>query len=526
MACKIIAKKYRLDSVYRDTKYFTIYRGWDEEAGRPIGIKELKLNLFSKEEAQQILQIFIQEIKFLKNLNSPLFPSYYDLITIGESCYLIMEWIEGKDLKKVKDETPKLDQQAALWYLEKISGAWVLLQMMDPPVIGVDLKPSDLVVDRNGNVRFLDFSSRKIASHIQGKTPGIFKFSNYAAQEIHVDESLANLSSDVFSLGSIMYFMVTNEELSQGEEEYQSPSKYNPDLEGWFCQLILDCLKTQGQRIQNMEELQKRVDKVHREEDAKKAAMRKQDDALESPILTTVVLGIFIILQIAAYYIYSNKISLWIPGIITLFAGPYILVYTIYNLTCIIQTRIRGLRIRPKAPVLFMFTSIGCVITLIGFGIYYFSAPTFKSTKAYGKLIGCENNCKNISIALEYYARDHKDKGYPDSLKEVIPKYLKSVPVCPSTGMDTYSVTYKNLKNQGSYIFYCNGENHKDALNVGGNYPQYSHSGLIERPGDEDLFLRAERREPDKKEPKNKNQDGKELEKKDPKNKNQDRKEK
>lgn len=114
--------------------------------------------------------------------------------------------------------------------------------------------------------------------------------------------------------------------------------------------------------------------------------------------------------------------------------------------------------------------------------------PNFMRARARGMLTACKSNLKNIGIALDMYAQDHEWQ-YPVRVDQLTPKYLKSLPVCPSVGRDTYSATYllsprpaptpaQTPGPQQDYTFRCAGGDHANT-----SYPAYSSvQGLIERP--------------------------------------------
>lgn len=112
--------------------------------------------------------------------------------------------------------------------------------------------------------------------------------------------------------------------------------------------------------------------------------------------------------------------------------------------------------------------------------------PSLFRTRASSRINRCESNLKNIGTSFEMYAQDHHGK-YPDSLDEIIPKYLQHPQVCPIAKRETYRF-YTGLSAPGNtemwkdyYYIECYGENHH-IQGVEGNYPAYNGVvGLIQR---------------------------------------------
>ena len=95
-------------------------------------------------------------------------------------------------------------------------------------------------------------------------------------------------------------------------------------------------------------------------------------------------------------------------------------------------------------------------------------------------LLQCEKNCEKIGKALRTYAADHNGM-YPESLSELVPRYLKKIPSCPGAGVDTYSKSYRAYNFQGfKYCkFYCAGNNHSKC-NIPDNFPRFNtYDGVV-----------------------------------------------
>lgn len=123
--------------------------------------------------------------------------------------------------------------------------------------------------------------------------------------------------------------------------------------------------------------------------------------------------------------------------------------------------------------------------------------PSFIRARAGGHLTGCKSNLKNIGTALEMYCTDHDGK-YPNSLDVLTPRYLKTIPSCPSTNSMTYVLTlgpkaaYNSDHYEDYYFIECTGENHT-SVGVTGDFPAYNGiQGLLERqPYDTPRFTPA-----------------------------------
>lgn len=93
-------------------------------------------------------------------------------------------------------------------------------------------------------------------------------------------------------------------------------------------------------------------------------------------------------------------------------------------------------------------------------------------------MTACKSNLKNLGVALEMYSTDNLG-DYPLSSSQLTPRYLKTIPTCPTVG----SVTYVMSLAPKGYTIVCGGKQHEGAGIREADYPQYtSVTGLIERP--------------------------------------------
>ena len=100
----------------------------------------------------------------------------------------------------------------------------------------------------------------------------------------------------------------------------------------------------------------------------------------------------------------------------------------------------------------------------------------------------CYRNLARISLALDSYAKDHNGE-YPESLKLLVPHYIRKIPVCPEAGVDTYSGTYRQslvketkpggeesdppiIAGSKGYILFCRGHHHRNA-GMEPDHPRY-----------------------------------------------------
>jgi len=133
------------------------------------------------------------------------------------------------------------------------------------------------------------------------------------------------------------------------------------------------------------------------------------------------------------------------------------------------KTTSRGLTLLELLTVVFIISTLATIMI-----------PTVKRAMYKAQLTGCMTNVRNMATALQIYSVDY-DSHYPSQLNMLLPKYLKSVPACPSADIDTYTTGYTISADNQNFTLACKG-NYHIVLGLGVDEPYYDlHTGLNPR---------------------------------------------
>ena len=160
---------------------------------------------------------FIKEAKRIHALSHPNVVKVTDLIEANETAYYVMDYIDGKSLAQMQKP---LSEIKVRHYLNQIMSA--LEYVHSQGLLHLDIKPSNIMIDNNGNAILIDFGASKLydaqgANHsILTTTTGISYTPGYAPLE-QISNHLDALGthSDIYALGATMYNLLTNEKPPQ-----------------------------------------------------------------------------------------------------------------------------------------------------------------------------------------------------------------------------------------------------------------------------------------------------------------------
>ena len=199
-----LKNRYRIESVLGQGGMGAVYEAFDVNLGVKVAVKE---NLFTTEEyARQ----FRREATILASLRHPNLPRVTDHFVIeGEGQYLVMDYIEGVDLReRLEKGGPVPEDEALPWFLA-ISDALAYLHSRKPPILHRDIKPGNIKVMPGGRAVLVDFGLAKVvedggttSTGAKAMTPGFSPPEQYGTGR-------TERRTDVYSLGATMYAALT-----------------------------------------------------------------------------------------------------------------------------------------------------------------------------------------------------------------------------------------------------------------------------------------------------------------------------
>jgi serine/threonine protein kinase len=183
-----------------------VYRALKMDSNEQFAIKVLRGDFSDDPE---ILTRFLQERAVLLRLDSPLLVRVRDLIIEGGSAAIVMDLLDGGDLRHRIDEVGKFSYAESITHLISVFGALEIVH--DRGILHRDVKPENLLFSSDGSIHLADFGIAKLLDRPQlTQTYGVLGTPAYMAPEIGLDEETTP-AVDVYSAGIVFYEMVTGQ---------------------------------------------------------------------------------------------------------------------------------------------------------------------------------------------------------------------------------------------------------------------------------------------------------------------------
>jgi serine/threonine protein kinase/Tol biopolymer transport system component len=248
-----------------------IYKAYDKEIKENIALKLLNPEISVDKKT---IERFRNEIKLARKIAHKRVGRMFDLGNAEGIYYIAMEYVPGQDLRGLIRQTGKLTIETTLSIIKQVCEG--LEEAHKLGVVHRDLKPGNIMIDKEGNVRIMDFGiARSLKTKGLTGTGVMIGTPEYMSPEQSEAKEI-DLRSDIYSLGIILYEMLTGRVPFEGDtplsiamkhksEDFTAPKILNPRIPEGLNNLILKCLeKNRADRYQSVEEVSRDIDGIEK----------------------------------------------------------------------------------------------------------------------------------------------------------------------------------------------------------------------------------------------------------------------
>ncbi len=261
MPGKVLGGRYQVQDRIGTGGMATVFRGRDDVLGRTVAIKTM-LPQYATDPS--FAARFKQEAQAAAALQSPYIVSVYDWGKDGDTYFIVMEYLRGTDLKSGIRKHGALDCKKVAQIGSQIAQALSVAHKHD--IIHRDIKPQNIMVQPDGNIKVMDFGIARAKNSHLTQDNSVLGTAHYVSPEQTQGKELGP-TTDIYSLGIVMYESATGQvpfkgddaisvALKQVNEQPMPPSQLNPNVDPSLEAIILKCMqKDPAARFQTADEL-------------------------------------------------------------------------------------------------------------------------------------------------------------------------------------------------------------------------------------------------------------------------------
>jgi TolB-like protein/Tfp pilus assembly protein PilF/predicted Ser/Thr protein kinase len=265
----IFAGRYQIIEVLGKGGMGKVYRALDKKLNEEVALKLVKPEIASDKKT---LERFSNELKIARKIAHKNVGRMYELMEEKGTHFITMEYVPGEDLKSFIKRAGPLSAGKTTFIAKQVCAG--LAEAHELGVVHRDLKPQNIMIDKEGNSRIMDFG---IARSLKAKgitDAGVMIGTPEYMSPEQVDAKETDQRSDIYSLGVILYEMVTGRVPFEGDtplsvavkqktETPEDPRKLNSQIPVDLSNVILRCMeKDKEKRYQSTGELRSELDKI------------------------------------------------------------------------------------------------------------------------------------------------------------------------------------------------------------------------------------------------------------------------
>ena len=184
----------------------------------------------------------LAELRLLEKLYHPALPHLWSAWEENGFIYVAMDYVEGISMDAFLRKQGAVPQELAVDWAKQLCKALVYLHGFQPPVIYRDLKPANVILQKDGRLKLVDFGA--IWQKERGKRKGpALGTPGYAAPEQYGKHPRSDARTDVYGLGMTLYYALTGHDPAKPPHQIRRIREWNPQLSPKLERIVRKCTR-------------------------------------------------------------------------------------------------------------------------------------------------------------------------------------------------------------------------------------------------------------------------------------------
>ena len=252
-----LAQRYEIRKQLGGGANSHVYLVYDRIDGRNRALKEIEKSSDSR------LHVFARrEAEIVRGLKYPYFPEIFAILETEESDFLVMEYLQGETAgERLRRLGPRSAEEVLRWGKD-LCLMLLYLHESVPPMIYCDMKPDNIMIQPEGNLRLIDFGAVQVCEDAQ-EFPFMLGTKGYAAPEQLELCDVLDARADIYALGVTMYQLLTGVDPGKVDVSAITLHAMRRTMPRRLARIIRKCTeKERERRYSSCEELREELDRV------------------------------------------------------------------------------------------------------------------------------------------------------------------------------------------------------------------------------------------------------------------------
>lgn len=286
----VVEGKYEILKLIGRGGMSKVYLAMDKNLNKQWAIKEIQKEARNKNN-EVVVQSAIAEANMMKKLDHPCLPRIVDIINHDNVIYVVMDYIEGEPLSRILNQNGAQPQEAVLQWAESLCGVLDYLHNQNPPIIYRDMKPANIMLQPNGNIKLIDFGIAREYKEQNLEDTVCLGTKGYAAPEQFGGRGQTDRRTDVYCLGVTLYHLLTGMNPCDPPYEIYPIRHWNPTLSAGLENIIIKCTQLNPEdRFDSCAELLYALRHLNESDEGYRSHQKRKVGAFFGVLATSIVL--------------------------------------------------------------------------------------------------------------------------------------------------------------------------------------------------------------------------------------------
>jgi len=235
VGASVCDRRYVIQGYISSGGQATTYMAQDSESNQVVLKEYFEPRDCTDEDRERIQRTLLREYNLLKQCDFPGLVKVIDQFSEPNRHYLVLEHIEGMNLRKMMQMRGQIDEARAIEIASQLARCLSYLHSKEPPILHRDLSPENIVLDRQNKAHLVDFGAAlEVLSDVTGTAIG--KQAYVAPEQFR---GKACTASDIYGLGCCIYFMLTGQDPTALSTSY--PKLINCEVSADLDNIVTQC---------------------------------------------------------------------------------------------------------------------------------------------------------------------------------------------------------------------------------------------------------------------------------------------